>query len=243
MVELSVMDVLKIILSRIWIVIISGILCGVIAFVYCTMIAVPTYKATAKILGSNGNVAVELDDDYTSSQVSSDDDSIKASDYSVSEALIKTYVLMLSNLPAESEEFRTRLEEENLWEIFNQSRYNISSNEDTLIIEISITSTSHEAAKRIANIYAETAEGFIADYNIGLTKVLAAARTHSKVFPNTFMMVAVAVMIGAVIAALIAIYLETSNKVISGEDDIKSNYELSILGVVPDFHISAKGGK
>jgi capsular polysaccharide biosynthesis protein len=50
-------------------------------------------------------------------------------------------------------------------------------------------------------------------------------------------------MVGAVIAALIAIYLETSNKVISGEDDIKTNYDLSILGVVPDFHISAKGGK
>lgn len=237
MVELSIMDVLKIILSRIWIVIICGILCGSLAFVYCTMIAVPEYKTTASIIGSNGNVGVELQQEQDANGA------VNASDYSVSEALVRTYVHMLAKLPAESEEFRTRLEEEKLWDIYKASKTSVSSKEKSLVIDISVTSTDPKAAMEIANIYAECSTHFIGEFNVGLTEQFSHAINYEKVSPNTVMTTFLAILVGAVLAALFVIYFETTNKVVSGEEDVKANYNIPILGVVPDFQISAKGGK
>lgn len=240
MTEYSILDILKIVLKRFWLVAIVGVLCACIAFMYCIMIATPTYEAKASILGSNGNVAADMELDISSG---ANDTSIKSSDLAASLTLTETYVQMLTKMPTESTAFVESIKKAGLVEQFNAAAVNISAREDTLIIDITVVSTDREAARQIANLYAECSSDFISDYNIGMIKELAKARSTSQVSPHTTVTTVLAFMFGVIITALIAIYFAVSDRTINGEDDIKSHYDIPLLGSVPDFQSTAKGAK
>lgn len=236
--EISILDIFKIIFRRIWAIIIAAVLCGAVAFVYCTMFATPTYQAKASVIGSNGNIAVDYDVSSPSSK-----ETIESSDLAASLALSDTYVVMLTKMPAESQEFIDKLTDEGLFDIYQNSSVSISPREETLIIDISVVSTDRNAAQKIANIYAECSSSFVAEYNIGMIKTLSKARDTAQISPNTLKTVFLAVLLGVVIVALIAVYIDMSDKTINGEDDIRANYDIPILGSVPDFQTISKGGK
>lgn len=240
MTEYSILDILKIVLKRFWLVAIVGALCGAIAFMYCIMIATPTYQARASILGSNGNVAADMELDISSGTT---DTSIKSSDLAASLTLTETYVQMLTKMPTESTQFVDKIKEAGLIEQFNAASISIAAREDTLIIDITVVSADREAARQIANIYAECSGDFITDYNIGMIKPISKARSTEQVSPHTAITTILAFMFGVIITALIVIYFAISDRTINGEDDLKAHYEIPLLGSVPDFQSTAKGAK
>ena len=238
MVEYSALDILKVVFRRIWLIVIVGVLCAVIAYIYCSMLATPTYQAKSSIIGSNGNIATDVD-----TNVITTNDSVAAGDLTASLSLTETYVYMLTKMPTESENFINKLNDAGLVDYFNNASVNITAREDTLIIDIAVVSTDREVAKQIANIYAECSSEFIEGYNVGMIKELSKARSTTQVSPQTFIATALACILGVFITALIVIFLAISDRTINGEDDLKNNYDIPILGVVPDFQISVNGGK
>ncbi len=240
MTDYSILDILKIVLKRFWLVAIVGVLCASIAFMYCIMIATPTYQARASILGSNGNVAVDMELNISSGAT---DTSIKSADLAASLTLTETYVQMLTKMPTESAEFVDSVKEAGLIEQFNEASISIAAREDTLIIDITVVSADREAARQIANIYAECSTNFIADYNIGMIKGLSKARSTEQVSPHTAITTVLAFLFGVIITALIVIYFAISDRTINGEDDLKAHYDIPLLGSVPDFQSTAKGAK
>lgn len=240
MTDYSILDILKIVLKRFWLVAIVGIICAGIAFMYCIMIATPTYQARASILGSNGNVAVDMELDISSGTA---DTSIKSADLAASLTLTETYVQMLTKMPTESAEFVDAIKEAGLIDQFNQASISIAAREDTLIIDITVVSADREAARQIANIYAQCSTDFISDYNIGMIKELSKARSTEQVSPHTAITTVLAFMFGVIITALIVIYFAISDRTINGEDDLKAHYDIPLLGSVPDFQSTAKGVK
>ena len=174
---------------------------------------------------------------------SSSKETIESSDLAASLALSDTYVVMLTKMPAESQEFIDKLTDEGLFDIYQNSSVSISPREETLIIDISVVSTDRNAAQKIANIYAECSSSFVAEYNIGMIKTLSKARDTVQISPNTLRTVFFAVLLGIVIVAFIAVFIDMSDKTINGEDDIRANYDIPILGSVPDFQTISKGVK
>lgn len=239
MTEYSIMDILKIVLKRFWLLLIVGVFCASLAFMYCVMIATPTYQARASVLGSNGNVAADMGMDISGAT----DTSIKSSDLAASLTLTETYVQMLTKMPNESTVFIDAIKKSNLLDAFNSASISINAREDTLIIDIVVVSDNREKAKQIANIYAECAGDFISDYNIGMIKLLSKARATEQISPRTTTTTIAAFFFGAVIVALIFIFIEFSDHTINGEDDIKAHYDVPLLGTVPDFQSISKGAK
>lgn len=240
MTDYSILDILKIVLKRFWLVAIVGVVCAGLAFMYCIMIATPTYQARASILGSNGNVAADMELDISSGTT---DTSIKSSDLAASLTLTETYVQMLTKMPTESAEFVDAVKAAGLQAQFNEASISIAAREDTLIIDITVVSPNREAAKQIANLYAEYADDFISEYNIGMIKGLSKSRSTDQVSPHTAITTVLAFMFGIIITALIVIYFAISDRTINGEDDLKTHYEIPLLGSVPDFQSTAKGAK
>ncbi len=236
--DFSLIDILKIVLKRVWAVIVAAVLCGSIAMVYCQMLATPTYQAKASVIGSNGNVAADYE-----VAVNNGEATIESNDLAASIALTDTYVVMLTKMPTESDQFVSLLQEEDLLTQYKNSTVEITAREDTLIIDISVIGTDPKAAMQIANIYAECSANFVADYNIGMIKTLSKARDTIQVSPRTFITVALASILGAVVVALFVIYIELSDRTINGEEDVRSHYDFPILGNVPDFQSTVKGGK
>ena len=62
--EISIANIVSILMKRIWIIAIVTILCAAIAFSYCKIIVSPVYKATTSILITNGGVITESGDDH-----------------------------------------------------------------------------------------------------------------------------------------------------------------------------------
>lgn len=238
MVEYSALDIIKVVFRRIWLIVVVGVLCAVIAYIYCSMLATPTYQAKSSIIGSNGNIATDVD-----SNIITSNGSVAVGDLSASLSLTETYVYMLTKMPTESENFINKLNDAGLVDYFNNASVNITAREDTLIIDIAVVSTDREVAKQIANIYAECSSEFIEGYNVGMIKELSKARSTTQVSPQTFIATALACILGVFVTALIVIFLAISDRTINGEDDLKNNYDIPILGVVPDFQISVNGGK
>lgn len=236
--EFSVFNMLKVLLKKIWLIIIISILCASLAFVYCSMIATPSYQARASVLGSNGNIATDLElADGTT------DNSVQSNDLAASLSLTQTYEYMLTKMPTESQLFISRITEAGLVDYFNNSTVNVSAREDTFVIDITIISSDREVAKQIANIFVECAPEFISDYNIGVVKELSKARSATQVAPHTFITTAMAFILGAVATSLAVIYIAMSDRTINGEEDIKANYDVPVLGSVPDFQSTGKGAK
>lgn len=236
--EFSVLNILKVLFKRIWVIIVVSVLCASISFIYCSMIATPSYQARSSVLGSNGNIATDLEISDAGA-----DTSIQSNDLAASLSLTDTYEYMLTKMPTESQEFINRITEAGLVDYFNESTVNISAREDTLVIDITIVSSDREVAKQIANIFAECAPDYISDYNIGIVKELSKARSTTQVAPHTFITTAMAFILGAVAASLTIIYIAISDKTINGEEDLKANYDVPILGSVPDFQSTSKGAK
>ena len=76
-----------------------------------------------------------------------------------------------------------------------------------------------------------------------MIKTLSKARDTVQVSPKTMITVALAAILGAAIVAFFVIYIELSDRTINGEEDIRANYDIPILGNVPDFQSTIKGGK
>ena len=237
MVEYSALDILRVVFRRIWLILIVGALCAVAAFIYCSVLATPTYQAKSSIIGSNGNLATDVN-----TNIATSDTSVHSGDLSASLSLTETYVYMLTKLPTESETFINKITDAGLIDYFNNSSVNITAREETLIIDISVVSTDREVAKQIANIYSEVSSEFIESYNIGMVKELSKARSTTQVSPQTFIATALAAVFGIFVTALAVIFIAISDRTVNGEEDIKNNYDMPILGVVPNFQISM-GGK
>ncbi len=238
--EYSILEILRIILKRVWLVATVGILCASLAFIYCVTLATPKYSASAAIIGSNGNIGADLDIDFTAGTT---DTSIKSNDLAASLSLTDTYVYVLTKMPSECQEFVDRITEADLVEKFNESEVDIVAREDTLIIDITVISPDEDASKQVANIYSECAPDFIAEYNIGMVTSLSKARKTTQVSPRTLVSTMLAGVLGVAVTCMIIIYLAVSDKTINGEDDIKNNYDIPLLGSVPDFQSTVKGGK
>lgn len=239
--EYSIVEMLQIALRRIKLILLVGVLCAAVAFVYCYMIATPKYQARASVIGSNGNIAADND---AQMNTYAKDTSIQSGDLTASLSLTETYAIMLKKLPTESQLFIDRITEAGLEDYYNNhSSVSIGTNDETLVIDIVVVSTDSKVAKEIANIYAECASDFIADYNIGMIKTLSKARVATKTSPRTVQTTMLAFLVGAIATAAIVIFLELSDRTINSEDDIKNNYDIPVLGVVPNFQEVAKGGK
>ena len=129
--DFSLIDILKIVMKRVWAVVIAAVLCGAIALVYCQMLATPTYEAIASVIGSNGSVAADFE-----FEVNNGEATVESGDLAASIALTDTYVKMLTKMPSESDEFVTLLTEEDLLSQYKNSTVEITAQEDTLIIDI-----------------------------------------------------------------------------------------------------------
>ena len=111
-----------------------------------------------------------------------------------------------------------------------------SQEEKSMLIYISVVSTSANEAVQIANDFAECCKEFIpanVDKNINVS--ITNADGASNVYPRTVMSSAIAFLVGAVLTFVIAFIIDISDQSIRGEDEFINQYDIPLLGSIPDF--------
>lgn len=232
--ELNLSYLLKLLLHRLYIVVIAAVVVAAGAFGYCKWIATPVYSATAQIIVSNGSLLNEENDAFPEEELYIFPE-ITSQDIQASIYLAEKFVSFL-----ETPDMYANLES-----VFSgkytaaqlKSSVSVSLNkQEDIFINITAKNSSKEEAIKIANTFVSVApdylEGFFPGAQVMVTATASAAKT---VFPRTARTTTIAFILGAVLAYVIVLLVDMNDKTIKGDVDFTENYNIPILGIVPDF--------
>lgn len=231
---INIMDLVMLAWRRLWIIALAAVIFAVSAYSYCSFFVTPTYSAKSSILVTNG--AVTVYDQY------SDKTTVSASDISASLYLSYTVVDILKTADIYKDLADALGEDYNYQNLMGRTSVARRS-EDTLFIDITFTSTDPEEAMRIANKFAEISCKYIPGFiPHSIASVASTAIKATMTHPRTLMTTGVAGIAGAVIAYIILFVIESMNRSIKGEEDFTNNFDVPLLGAVPDFENADSSG-
>ena len=223
---INIMDLVMLAWRRIWIIILAAVVFAVAAFGYCKILLTPSYSATASILVTNGAVTTSYDE--TTGKIAS-------SDISASLYLAYTVVDIL-NTPDIYKKVADQLGNDYNYQGLMGSSSIVRRSEETLFVDITFSSTDPKEAMRIANKFAEISCDYIPGFIPSARANVASTAIKSVMtYPRTIMTTGVAGVIGAVAAYIVVFIIESMNRAIKGEEDFANNFDVPLLGAVPDF--------
>ncbi|MBO5726191.1 MAG: hypothetical protein J6S00_03930 [Clostridia bacterium] len=234
----------QLLLRRIWIVLVSAILCAVITFTYCNWFATEVYSASSKVIIGNGafnfgeedEENVDLNSNISSITTIASASKISGSDIQSSMYLANTCKELLQAQPIYEQLAVAMGAEKDDYNAFMRSITVDLASEDSIFITITAKSTSPEMAVKMANTFASIAPKYLNEYiplaDVGVTDTANRALLTS---PRTFLTTALLAVAGAVVSYLISLIFDMNDKTIKGETDFTQAYTIPILGTVPDF--------
>ncbi len=221
---IDLIHISKSVLPRAWIIVICSFLSAAIAFSIAAFAITPTYSSSIMLYVNNSSFTVG-DLGF----------SISSSEISAAQSLVKTYTVLLKN--------RTTLEKvieatgvtydwEELYEMIEASPVN-----ETEIMEITVTSTDPNEAKKIANGIAKILPQRVSEIVEGssMEVVDSAIAINKKVAPNITKFTAIGFIIGAFLSLAVLVVFALFDNTIHDEEYVLNNYGYPILAKIPDL--------
>lgn len=231
---INIMELVMLAWRRLWILILVAVIAAAGAFCYCRFLVTPIWGAKSSIVVTNGAITI-INPDSTQDKVS-------ASDLSASRFLIETVIDVLKTPDLYKQVADELGKDYNYLSI--KSRTAISPrSENSLFVDITVTSADPKEAMRIANKIAKVSCDYIPEIipnsaAIDVETAVSASMTH----PRTARTTAIAGVVGAVLAYAVLFIIESTNRAIKGEEDFTTRYDVPLLGAVPDFENAESGG-
>lgn len=202
---------------------------AILAFSYCQYVAEPKFSATGSVIVTNGSII--------KGNTSSFDESTKVNtaDIQASLQLANTIIDVLKTNQIYKELSESFNDKYTYSQLISCSTINRRS-EQTLFIDVTFSASSKEEAKKLTNKFLELAPSYINQYipHSG-SAVTTTADNAQKTYPRTGSTTLFAGIIGVIIAYALIYLIHIFNNTIKNEEDIKENYNLIIIGDIPDF--------
>lgn len=228
---INIMDLVMLAWRRIWIIALAAAVCAAAVFSYCNFFITPSYSATASIIATNGAVTVY-----------GDKSTVSASDLSASLYLAETVIDILKT-PDIYKDVADQLGKEYNYQGLMAGTSVVRRGENTLFIDVTFSSTDPKEAMRVANKFVEISCEYVPEYiPHSVAKVASTAIKAVKTHPRTLTNTAVAGVAGAVAAYVVLFIIESTNRAIKGEEDFTNNFDVPLLGAVPDFENADNSG-
>lgn len=242
--DILLTDLFKILLKRLHIIIITAVLCAVVAVGYSLFLVDPVYSAKASLFADNGGITAVSD---SGSQTGT---TVKSTDVASSLNLLKTYVGILGETDfytLVNEYMKVNGKSIGLTDSELKNMTEIAEREDTMLLDITVRSKNGDFAKDLANAIAEKAPEYIREFVPQATaKKFRTAQSFVKVLPNVTLNTFTAGFLGAVLAAVVIVIRVINDQTVKGEEDFSENFDIPILGSVPYFDLGnqtkSKGG-
>lgn len=226
--EIDLLKLLKVLWSRVWLIVAAAFLGGVAFFVYTFFFITPQYQSSALLYVNNNSL------DIGSTKLN-----ITSGDISASSSLINTYCVILKS--------RTTLEqarfEGELPYTYEQlrSKVNGSAEGSTPIFKITVTDPDPEMAANICNTVVEIMvdpssgiSGIVEGSSVSVIDYAVVARSASS--PSYMKNTAIGMLIGFVLACGIIILISLMDSTIREEEFLLEKYkDIPVLATVPDL--------
>ena len=221
--EINLVKILEIILKLWWFVLIFAIVAGLVAFSISSFLMTPQYTSTAKV--------------YVDSSQRASGASINYNELTTNARLVSTYIEVLCS-------------DTYLNSIASKSDYNVSGSQikgnitmnsanETEILEIKYADISPERARDILQLILNNAQGEITRVIRGsqVSVVDNASLPKTTSSPNVKQNTFIGIFIGVVLGIAIIFIKELLDTRIKDEDDLKSKYNIPVLGVIPNLDV------
>ena len=216
-IEIDLVELIGVLVSKLWIIIVFAALSGIITFLVSVYVITPMYISTTKmyIINRQSNESLTYSDLQTGTQ------------------LTKDYQELVTSRPVLDE-----VRKELALDIDNKTlkgKINVSVPTDTRIITITVEDSSPEMARAIADEIRNSASTHIAAVmnteavNVVEEADLPEEPSSPKVFRNTIIGAAVGSFFSIVMIILVYIMDDT----VKNPDDIEQYLKVSVLGSIP----------
>lgn len=237
--EFSLLELLALVRKKFWIIAVSAAVCLAVALFYGIFIVKPVYSADATVLFASG--VLFKDDGETKGNT----EYITTGELSTTFALMKSFAGILAKSADYYDAALTLAEEKGLNGSYTSQTLagitSINYDDDSIFITITVKTADKQDAVVLVSALAEAAPKCITD-KLGRTSavVLNTAETASDISINVFILCLGAAVIGIAISVMFIIMAERMDHTIKGEQEFLEEYDVPLLGVVPEFETFKK---
>ncbi len=228
-IEIDLLDLVRLLWKKMWLIIISMILCGSVAFSAAMMSIEPTYTASAMMYVNNSSLSV-----------GSTSISISSSQISAAKSLLDIYVIILRSRPT----LQAAIDRGDLPYTPAQLRgiVSASSVNGTEIFSITATCGNPEDAKLIVDNLVMVLPERIAKIVDGSSVRLVepAELPGASVSGSNSRYALIGAVVGAIIGCAIIIIQDLMNTTVRDEEYLKQRYNIPLLAIVPDVYSRSK---
>lgn len=228
-IEIDLQGLFAAVMNRLAIIILVGILVAGVAFVYTQYFVDQLYVAKTKV--------------YILNKQSEDQQYLTSQDLVLATYLAKDYESLLTTDPV-LEEVKKELNLEQSTTAI-ASMISVELEEDTRLMDISVTSTDPKLAKNIADKVREVANERLKEIMDGLEPVRSvdeAKLPTAPSYPNVEKNTMIGFVVGFGLALLVVIILFILDDTIKSPDDIEKHLGVSVLGSIPLKSASKSNG-
>lgn len=219
-IEIDLAEVLAFLLHWLWLIILSGLICGSIGLAVSAFVISPKYQSTTKVYilnkqNSNGNIS------YSDTQLATQ----LTKDYEELITCRNVLEKVIANLKL-NDSYETLF-----------ARITVANASDTRIISITVKDESPEEARRIANEVRDVASSHITEVmDIEAVNVVDEANLpdiDKPSEPSITKYTAIGAMIGIFICVAFLLIKYLADDTIRVSEDVEKYLELSTLGLIP----------
>lgn len=213
--NITIQKLIAVLLHRLKFIILVTLLMGMVFFLYSKFIITPMYSTSSMIYVQNYN-----EDSASNSQLNK----IYASDISGSSNLASVCVTLFKN----SDEITS---------LYDGCYVDISTNEDTFFITISVSGDDPQKCANVANQVAEECQVVFKNFlEFGKIGNIRSAKVPERPYePNNLKNTFYGLAAGLVLSCVISILLELIDTTIKADDDLQEIYGLPVFAEIPDF--------
>jgi len=224
--QISIMDIMNMVIKRWWVVIIVTLVVGSMSFVISNYFMEPKYTSSGKLIANNTNEKNES--------------VVNINTLNTNTRLVSTYIQIFqtnsflkkiatdSGLDYSASDIRGML--------------TLTALNNTEVLEIKVVNKSKVDAKIIAELILDNAQLEIERIGSGgSVSIIDEASTPDKpISPNVQLNTIIGILLGALLGVLIVFIIELFDTRIKSEDDLVAKFDMPILGVIPDLGITSK---
>lgn len=215
--QIDLLEVFSYLKNKIWIIVVTAIIGGLVGFVYNEFMTTPQYTASTRVYILNRQ----------------DEDTIFYADLQSSSQFINDYTVLITGQNVT----KTVVNKLGLDESFTKlaSRISVTAPEETRILEINVTHEDPQLAADIANAVREEATKQIEKIMDGnaVNLVYEADMPTNPSSPGSSKVALIAAALGLACAAAVLVVIFLVDDTIRTEEDVERHLSLSVLGVIP----------
>jgi len=222
-VEINIFELVHLLIRKLWILVISALVCASLAFCYSFFSLTPLYTSSATIYINNSSQNV-----YESK--------ITSSDLSAAESLVNNVVAIIKSRSV------LNLVYEDLGRTIKQDQLkNMLSAEvevNTVMVKISVECDDPDDAKRIAASFVKCSQVRIEKIivNSGVEVVDEPNLPKSTSFPNHKTYIILGLLAGFIVAAITIVIVDILDTRIDSAQDFQETFpDVTIIGIIPNM--------